>query len=139
MSGVPVGPNPSVPHMAQVEGRNCIGPSAPALDGPSLAPSPLSISPIAASTVQDRPGQYCAAEALNRSIQLAGTPVGAFASTGRLPAAFRVYATRFTTLPPLPMITSTCAFSEARLSPRPLIRPATLLATPTCPAPARFP
>ena len=83
MSGGPDGPNPSVPQIAQVDGRNCMGPRAPALDGPSLAPSPLSISPIAASTVQDRPGQYCAAEALNRSIQLAGAPVGAFATTGR--------------------------------------------------------
>ena len=43
MSGGPGGPNPSMPHSAQVDGMNCIGPSAPALDGPSLAPSPLSI------------------------------------------------------------------------------------------------
>ena len=66
MSGGPVWPNPLIPHSAQVDGMNCIGPSAPALDGPSLAPSPLSICPIAASTVQDRPGQYFAAEALKR-------------------------------------------------------------------------
>src|SRR5271154_770461 len=138
MSGAPGGPNPSVPQIAQVDGRNCMGPSAPALDGPSLAPSPLSISPIAASTVQDRPGQYRAAEALNRSIQLAGTPVGAFTSTGRLPAAFRVYATRFTTWPPLPMITSTCAFSEARLSRGALIRTAKFLASPSCADRVRF-
>src|SRR6202050_3989880 len=105
MLGVPVGPNPSMPHSAQVDGMNCIGPSAPALDGPSLAPSPLSISAIAASTVQDRPGQYFAADSLNRSIQLAAPPVGAFASTGRVPAVFREYATRLTTWPPWPVIT----------------------------------
>src|SRR2546430_5117796 len=46
MSGVPGGPNPLIPHSAQVDGMNCIGPSAPALDGPLLAPSPLSIWPI---------------------------------------------------------------------------------------------
>src|SRR6202041_3588845 len=84
------------------------------------------------------PGQYCAAEALNRSIQLAGTPVGAFASTGRLPAAFSVYATRFTTLAPWPMITSTCAFSEARLSRGALIRTAKFLASPSCADRVRF-
>ena len=66
MSGEPVWPNPLIPHSAQVAGMNCIGPSAPALDGPSLAPLPLSISPIAASTVQDMPGQYIVADALYR-------------------------------------------------------------------------
>ena len=66
MSGGPVSPKPSVPQMAQVDGSNCIGPSAPALDGPSLVPLPLSISPIAASTVQDMPGQYFAADAWYR-------------------------------------------------------------------------
>src|SRR5712692_4132519 len=64
MSGGPGWPNAVMPHAAQVDGRNCIGPSAPALDGPLLAPLPLSISPIAASTVQDMPGQYFAADAL---------------------------------------------------------------------------
>ena len=68
MSGGPVWPNPSMPQAAQVEGMNCIGPSAPALDGPSLAPSPLSISPIEASTVQERPGQYLAADSFRYSI-----------------------------------------------------------------------
>ena len=67
MLGVPVPPKPSVPHSCQVDGRNCMGPSAPALDGPTLAPSPLSTSPIAASTVQDSPGQYRAADALYSS------------------------------------------------------------------------
>src|ERR1017187_4567757 len=67
MSGGPLWPNPSVPQIFQVDGRNCIGPSAPAVDGPTLAPSPLSIWPMAARTVQDSPGQYCAADALNSS------------------------------------------------------------------------
>ena len=44
---------------------NCIGPSAPALDGPMFCPSALSIWPMAASTVQDMAGQYFAAEAWN--------------------------------------------------------------------------
>src|SRR6516164_8001314 len=130
MSGGPGGPNPSVPQIAQVDGRNCMGPRAPALDGPSLAPSPLSISPIAASTVQDRPGQYCAADSLNRSIQLAGAPVGAFASTGRWSAVASEYATRFTTWPPLPMTDWTCVFSAARLARGALIRTAKFLASP---------
>ena len=89
MSGAPGGPNPSVPQIAQVDGRNCMGPSAPALDGPSLAPSPLSISPIAASTVHGRPGQYFAADSLNRSTQFAGTPAGALTSTGCWPSVTR--------------------------------------------------
>ncbi len=109
-----------------------MGPLAPALDGPSLAPSPLSISPIAASTVQDRPGQNRAAEALNRSIQFAGTPAGAFGSTGRLPAVTRVYATKFTTWPRLPMMDWTRAFSVLRSVPRvALIRTAKFLASPS--------
>src|ERR1700733_7698197 len=65
MSGEPVSPKPSVPQTAHVEGRNCMGPIAPAVDGPTLVPSALSIWPMAASTVQDRPGQYSAADALN--------------------------------------------------------------------------
>ena len=67
MSGAPVRPNPEIPHTDQVDGRNCIGPSAPALDGPTLAPSPLSIWPIAARTVQDKDGQYRAADCWNSS------------------------------------------------------------------------
>src|SRR6516225_8460530 len=65
MSGGPVCPNPSMPQTAQVDGRNCIGPSAPAGDGPTLVPSALSIWPIAASTVQDSSGQYLAADSRN--------------------------------------------------------------------------
>ncbi len=63
--GAPVSPYAVIPHSAHVDGRNCIGPSAPAVDGPTLLPSPLSICPMAASTVQDIPGQYLAAESLN--------------------------------------------------------------------------
>src|SRR5215467_10831884 len=68
MSGGPVSPKATMPHARQVVGRNCMGPSAPALDGPMFWPSALSIWPMAASTVQDRPGQYSAADALNSSI-----------------------------------------------------------------------
>src|SRR6266516_1070414 len=84
MSGGPGGPNPLIPHSAQVAGMNCIGPRAPALDGPLLAPSPLSIWPIPASTVQDIPGHYFAAEALKRFRELAGAPAGMFVATGVL-------------------------------------------------------
>ena len=63
--GLPVWPNPSIPQLAQVAGMNCMGPRAPALDGPSFVPSALSIWPIAARTVHDRPGQYRAADARN--------------------------------------------------------------------------
>lgn len=62
MSGVPVSPNPLVPQIRQVDGRNCIGPRTPAVDGPRFAPSADSIWPMAASTVQDSPGQYRAAD-----------------------------------------------------------------------------
>ena len=79
--GGPVWPNAVMPQVCQVEGRNCIGPSAPARDGPLLVPSPLSIWPIAASTVHDRPGQYLAAEARNSSRYVPGCPAGAL-STG---------------------------------------------------------
>jgi hypothetical protein len=42
---------PPSPYSAQVDGSNCIGPRAPALDGPSSAPKPLSTCPMAARTV----------------------------------------------------------------------------------------
>src|SRR5271169_668446 len=86
MSGGPGWPNAVMPHSAQVDGRNCIGPSAPALDGPSLVPSPLSISLIAASTVHDRAGQYSSADALYNVRRVDGTPVvvGTFVVTGSL-------------------------------------------------------
>src|SRR5215831_18177889 len=72
MSGGPVCPNPSMPQTAQVDGRNCIGPSAPAGDGPTLVPSLLSIWPMAASTVQDSSGQYLAADSWNSCRYVAG-------------------------------------------------------------------
>src|ERR1700733_3775297 len=65
MSGAPDSPNAVIPHSPQDAGRDGIGPGAPALAGPLLPPSPLSICPMAASTVQDRPGQSRAAEAWN--------------------------------------------------------------------------
>src|ERR1700733_1484886 len=68
MFGLPVSPNPSTPQVRQVDGRNCIGPSAPAVDGPMFWPSSDSIWPMAASTVQDKPGQYLAAESLKSSM-----------------------------------------------------------------------
>src|SRR5215469_12522493 len=74
MFGGPVWPNPSMPQTAHVDGRNCIGPSAPADDGPTLAPSPLSICPIAASTVQDSPRQYLAADSWNSCRYVDGSP-----------------------------------------------------------------
>ena len=46
---------PPSPNSAQVEGSNCIGPSAPALEGPSSAPKPDSSKPIAARTGQGMP------------------------------------------------------------------------------------
>ena len=65
MFGAPVSPKPSMPQVAHVDGRNCIGPRAPAVDGPVFWPSADSIWPIAASTVQDSPGQYPAADSWN--------------------------------------------------------------------------
>lgn len=56
-SGGPGAQGVEMPHSAPVDGRNCIGPRAPAVDRPSLMPSALSICPIAASTVQGSPGQ----------------------------------------------------------------------------------
>src|SRR5262249_58323016 len=67
-SGGPGSPNALIPHTRQVDGRNCIGPSAPALEGPVFAPNPLSIWPMAASTVQDMPGQERAADSRDGSM-----------------------------------------------------------------------
>src|SRR5689334_14824413 len=131
MSGGPVSPNPSVPQLCQVEGMNCIGPSAPAEDGPSLAPSPLSIWPMAASTVQDRPGQYSAADSRYRSSQPDGRPVGTLASTGR--ATVVATGTRLRTVPPAPTMPWTCRISAARSAPGALIRTATPAARPSRP------
>ena len=46
---------PPSPYSAQVGGSNCMGPRAPALDGPSFWPKPLSTSPMAARTVHGTP------------------------------------------------------------------------------------
>src|SRR5580658_7162303 len=132
MSGGPGGPHPSMPHTAQVDGRNCMGPMAPAVDGPSLAPSPLSISLMAASTVQDRPGQYSAADSWYSSRKVAGVPAGTLASTGRLAGVTFWYDTRFTTWPPAPIIDRTSADSVIRSAPGALIRTAKFFARPSC-------
>src|SRR6266568_6152351 len=130
MSGGPVWPNPSKPHSAQVPGMNCIGPSAPALDGPLLAPLPLSISPIAASTVQDRPAQYFAADTLYSIRYLAGTPlVGTFVLTGSLLTV--TTGTRLITWAPLPMTDRTFAISVTRSTPGALISTAKFFASPS--------
>src|SRR5271169_7012963 len=121
MSGVPVWPNASMPQVAHVDGMNCMGPSAPALDGPSLAPSPLSISLIAASTVHDRPGQYSSADALYNVRRLFGTPVvGTFVLTGSLLTV--TTGTRLITLAPAPMSDRTFAISVTKFTPGALIR-----------------
>ncbi len=65
MFGGPGSPKAVIPHSRQVEGRNCMGPRAPAVDAPGFALSPLSIWPMAASTVQGSPGQYMAADSWN--------------------------------------------------------------------------
>src|ERR1035437_4300311 len=62
MYGGPGSPKAVMPQVAHVDGMNCMGPSAPALDGPMLLPSQLSIWPMAASTVQDSRRQYRAAD-----------------------------------------------------------------------------
>ena len=119
-----------MPHSAQVDGRNCIGPSAPALDGPSLAPSPLSISLIAASTVQDRPGQYFAADSLYSIMRLVGTPlVGTFTVTGSLLTV--TTGTRLITLASGPMTDLTLPISVTRFTPGALIRTAKFFASPS--------
>src|SRR5258708_13035414 len=82
MSGGPVWPNPSMPQAAQVDGRNCIGPSAPAVEGPLLVPSALSIWPMAASTVQDNSGQYLAADSWNSCRYVAGCWLDETLATG---------------------------------------------------------
>src|SRR5260370_2952486 len=81
MFGGPGSPKAVIPHSCQVEGRNCIGPRAPAVDTPGLARSPLSIWPMAPSTVQGSPGQYMTADPLNNLTQAAG-PSPPLAGTG---------------------------------------------------------
>src|SRR5208337_4985215 len=130
MSAGPGWPNAVMPHSAQVDGRNCIGPRAPALDGASLAPSPLSISLIAASTVHDRPGQYSSADALYNVRRLFGTPVvGTFVVTGSLLTV--TTGTRLITLAPAPMSDRTFAISVTRFTPGALISTAKFFASPS--------
>ena len=103
-----------------------------------MAPSPLSIWAIAASTVQGRPGQNFAADFWNSCIQLAGTPAGAFTSTGCWPSVTRVYSTRFTTWPRWPTTDWTWEIRVFRLAVGALIRTAKFLASPSCADRVRF-
>src|SRR6266571_1366665 len=144
MSAV-VSPNPGMPHIRQVDGRNCIGPSAPAFDGPSLVPCPLSICPIAASTVQESPGQYLAADCLYRSMYVLGRLASAPGSTGNVDEA----ACRSITWLCLPSNLRTCWASVAMLAPgalimvamfgtRPSTRAASLLTSASTPGTPRW-
>src|SRR4051812_41597507 len=87
-------PSASRPHCAQVSGMNCIGPSAPADDGPTLRPWPLSTCPIAARIVHDNPRQVRAA-AWYSSIYVRGLPECAESLSLRI-------ATMVALLPPTP-------------------------------------
>src|SRR5439155_3341102 len=111
-------------------------PSAPADDGPSFAPSPLSIPPMAASTVQDRPGQYSAADSRYRSSQFAGRPAGTVSSTGRLVTA--VTGTRFRTVPPVPRTARTWDMSGTRSTAGALHSSATSVVRPSRSATSRL-
>src|SRR5258707_9029194 len=117
MSGGPVRPKPSMPQTAQVEGRNCIGPSAPAVDGPLLVPSALSIWPIAASTVQDSSGQYLAADSWNSCRYVVGCWPELTLVTGSCCCCWR----RLTILLDGPSTCLTLAISAARWPPGALI------------------
>ena len=64
------------------------------MDGPSLAPSPLSISLMAARTVQDRPGQYQAADSWYSSRKVAG------GRTAITPPSLAILASRAAVIPP---------------------------------------
>src|SRR6266568_8951873 len=116
MSGGPRRPNPAMPQACQVEGRNCIGPSAPAVDGPTLVPSALSIWPMAASTVQDSSGQYLAADSWNSWRYVVGWPEPTLV-TGSCCCCWR----RLTILLDGPSTCLTLEISVARRSPGALI------------------
>src|SRR5579884_2437597 len=60
-------PFASRPQRAQVEGKNCIQPTAPAELGPRFRPNPVSTSLIAASTDQGMPYASPAACQIGRS------------------------------------------------------------------------
>src|SRR5215472_4317000 len=127
MFGGPGSPKAVIPHARQVEGRNCIGPRAPALDTPGLALSPLSIWPMAASTVQGSPGQYMAADSWN-----SGTYV-----IGRLPEAVDSgaeagdWARRATRVALPPAAAPTSRWSLPMLTPGALISTATWWTSPS--------
>src|ERR1700716_560764 len=127
MSGGPVCPNPLMPQIAHVDGRNCIGPRAPAEDGPLLVPSPLSIWPMAARTVQDIPGQYLAADAWNSCRYVAGSWPEVTFVTGSCSCCWR----RLTIRPDGPSTFLTLAVSVAMLRAGALIRPATWFPRPS--------
>jgi hypothetical protein len=57
-------PLPSTPEVSQVEGRNCIGAIAPAVEGPRLVPWPDSTFATAARTYQSSPNPYRLAASL---------------------------------------------------------------------------
>src|SRR3984885_2114312 len=125
MFGGPVWPKPSMPQAAPVDGSTCIGPSAPAGEGPSLVPSALSIWPIAASTVQDRPGQYFAAESWNSCRYVVGSWSELTFVTGS--CCWR----RLTILPDAPSTALTSVISLVRPTPGALISAATRCTRPS--------
>src|ERR1700729_2056960 len=125
MFGGPVWPKPSIPQTAHVEGSNCIGPRAPAADGPSLVPSALSIWPIAASTVQDRLGQYFAADSWNSCRYVVGSWSVLTFFTGS--CCWR----RLTILPDGPSTALTSVVSFVRPTPGALISAATRCTRPS--------
>ena len=57
-------PLPSTPEVSQVDGKNCIGPIAPAVDGPMFAPWPDSTIPTAARMYQSSPNPYSLADCM---------------------------------------------------------------------------
>src|SRR5215210_7092908 len=57
-------PFPSTPEAAHVDGRNCMGPMAPALEGPMFCPWLDSTCPTAARTYQSLPNPYFSADSL---------------------------------------------------------------------------
>src|ERR1700730_977760 len=127
MSGDPVWPNPSMPQTAHVDGRHCIGPRAPAEDGPLLVPSPLSIWPMAARTVQERPGQYLAADAWNSCRYVLGSCAEVTFVTGSCSRCWR----RMTIRPDGPSTFLTLAVSVAMVRAGALISAATWCTRPS--------
>src|ERR1700733_8706645 len=106
MFGGPVWPKPSMPQAAHVDGSNCIGPSA-------------------ASTVQDRPGQYLAAESWNSCRYVVGSWSELAFVTGS--CCWR----RLTILPDGPSTALTSVISLVRPTPGALISAATRCTRPS--------